>query len=992
MRAVLSLAISVSFCQLWAQAVVGSGAVSGRVFEKGSEGLPDAKVIVEKEDAGISRQVETNMDGVFQLPDLVPGDRYHLRITRTGFHDWISQQFEVSTGQNLDFQVTLERANSAAAGESSPPQPLVNAAIAPISRALSPADVETLPLEGRRWTQLALLGPAVSERYGSATPVMLGVFGAGMNILDGMLADTSYSRQLTPAVRIAPDTLQGAQVLSTGAPVEFGGALTGYVNTVTRGADKDWHGDFYAYYANAGLDALNRYSLGKQLFHNRYQTGLNAGGALTDKWFLFANVDYERGKGAALNRITNPLIVYPNVSGMNLSNCKATTAQCGVAARFINNQINAVVPVSEKVVSGYAKLDYRPNEFNLVNLSGYATSAALPQAGGLSIVSTNGGVLGGGVSRQYSYRGRLSWTISGATWSNDLRFGAAQTDLRNDPSKSGLSTGAAAIVLDGTTVGESFPNRFVLGERRADLIDNFRLNLGVHTILAGFTATRSRDWLESLHNSQGSYTYTSLTDFATDLSGSSGKTYAAYMQNLGLWARDLQSWNMGVYGQDTWRISPRFTLTAGLRWAKDVLPQPTKVNSSYYDTGTLHAPGMQAEPRIGLSYRLGDRWVARAGFGLYYQSRTAESTDAFFLGNGAYQYNLLVYPSQTGSPKFPAAISSTTTVIPTGSRNLLYSASKLGDPYSEQGSLSLERYLGAGVTMTASYVESRALRLWTAEDVNVGGNYTLTYIIKDATGQKTSSYVTTMWTSRNNTTYAHVYKIGNGGSAAYRAGVLQATKRFSRGFSARGAYTWSHAIDDVGGPQLYNAFAIGSNNTLYAADRGSSATDQRHRATIDINWQPTLLKNVVIARNILNGWEFSSITTLASAMRATPTVLVNGAQYSGAASFASSINGIGGWSRVPFWPVSSLPIEQQFTINARISRALKFTERVTGELMFETFNLTNSQFDTGVNTLAYYANGGVLTPVSDLGAGNAAKGGSYGSNSRSCQLAVRFTF
>ena len=142
----------------------------------------------------------------------------------------------------------------------------------------------------------------------------------------------------------------------------------------------------------------------------------------------------------------------------------------------------------------------------------------------------------------------------------------------------------------------------------------------------------------------------------------------------------------------------------------------------------------------------------------------------------------------------------------------------------------------------------------------------------------------------------------------------------------------------------------------------------------------------------MNGWEFSSITTLASAMRATPTVLVNGAQYSGAASFASSINGIGGWSRVPFWPVSSLPIEQQFTINARISRALKFTERVTGELMFETFNLTNSQFDTGVNTLAYYANGGVLTPVSDLGAGNAAKGGSYGSNSRSCQLAVRFTF
>jgi hypothetical protein len=161
----------------------------------------------------------------------------------------------------------------------------------------------------------------------------------------------------------------------------------------------------------------------------------------------------------------------------------------------------------------------------------------------------------------------------------------------------------------------------------------------------------------------------------------------------------------------------------------------------------------------------------------------------------------------------------------------------------------------------------------------------------------------------------------------------------------------------------------------------------------------------VMSRYFLNGWQLSTLTTLASSQTFTPLVVVQGQQFSGVTmNYTSSLNGSGGWARVPFLPVNSLKTGPEYNVDARLARVLPITERVKATILFEGFNVFNMQYNTGVNTIAYtsqavlppgQANGtatGTLKPVPGLGAGNAAQGFPDGTNARRLQVAIRIVF
>jgi hypothetical protein len=185
----------------------------------------------------------------------------------------------------------------------------------------------------------------------------------------------------------------------------------------------------------------------------------------------------------------------------------------------------------------------------------------------------------------------------------------------------------------------------------------------------------------------------------------------------------------------------------------------------------------------------------------------------------------------------------------------------------------------------------------------------------------------------------------------------------------------------------------------WRADKGTSGSDQRHRAVIDFVWQPTLTSSKsAAAKYLINGWQLSAITTMASSLPTTATVSASGQQFSGISmAYTSTLNGSGGWNRVPFWPVDNLNIDREYHVDARLSRNIPFGERVKGTLMFEGFNAFNTQYNTAVSTTAYTASGGVLKPaltngISILGQGNASQGFPDGTNARRLQAALRITF
>jgi hypothetical protein len=112
----------------------------------------------------------------------------------------------------------------------------------------------------------------------------------------------------------------------------------------------------------------------------------------------------------------------------------------------------------------------------------------------------------------------------------------------------------------------------------------------------------------------------------------------------------------------------------------------------------------------------------------------------------------------------------------------------------------------------------------------------------------------------------------------------------------------------------------------------------------------------------------------------------------------STINGSGGWNRVPFVPANDLNIDQIYNVDARLTRSLPIGERVKATLNFEAFNACNTIHNTGVSTAAYnVTSGGILKPVLTnglvlLGAGNASQGFPDGTNARRAQVSLRFVF
>ena len=172
----------------------------------------------------------------------------------------------------------------------------------------------------------------------------------------------------------------------------------------------------------------------------------------------------------------------------------------------------------------------------------------------------------------------------------------------------------------------------------------------------------------------------------------------------------------------------------------------------------------------------------------------------------------------------------------------------------------------------------------------------------------------------------------NGGQSWYNGLALQFEKRFSHSFQAQVTYTWSHAIDD-GDEQgaSWNISNTFNNATLpgnYRFDKGSSTLDQRHRAVINWVWQPRLDRsNSAFVKYLMNGWQLSAITTLASAQPVSATMnsvsTSPNAIFPGITLADSTFNGSGGWNRVPFLPVNSLDIDQTYNVDARISHACR---------------------------------------------------------------------
>jgi hypothetical protein len=992
------LAFVCSTC-VWSQPRAGSGEVTGTVTEGGGDGLPDATVVLTNQALGFRRVMTTTDDGVFDAPALVPLAGYRLKVTRKGFTDWQSSEFQVSIGQTADFKISLERGTeSARSGGSSTPR--VADTKTGITTLTTQGQVEALPSVTRRLDPLVRQAPLVSVDQRNGQTVVAGVPSSNMFLADGIASTSTYSARPGVANLFSTETVQEFQTLSANYPSEFGNAMGGVVNAVTRSGSNNYHGSAYEYFTTQGLVANQRYAMGNSLLQRQNQFGATLGGPVQhDRIFFFANVEALDGRGDGLNRITSPVLADPFGISIPTSTCKATAAQCTAAIKFIQSQMNVLVPLTDRWVNGMAKIDYRRSERNNFNFTVNAMNARSPNGGPIEDVAANGGLLGINNSKDQTRYAKAAWTSAPTQNSlNELRLGLFEDRLLDPASQTQLSTGNIGITVAGATVGDPHSYSSSLNERRLQFGDNISITSNTHSFRAGGDLWGTRDVINSF-NSAGTYVYPSLTAFAQDFT-TGGRDYTYFMQDFGNPLRSEPSREYNLYALDTWRPFPTLTLIAGVRWEKPRLPQPSQANPSYYQTGTIASPNIDFAPRISAAWLADDRTVVRFGYGWFYAPMPGQLLDALLEGNGVNLTGTIVNPNQTGAPAFPNVVSASS--ILSGTTDLMYSSNKLRNPHTQEFTLAVERNLGHDTTLTISAVRSRGFKLWSVSDINQAIPTTSkTYAIDNASGQQVSTYTTLIWNTKNDPKFAHIYDMENAGGSWYSAVAADLRKRMSHGISVQASYTWSKSITNATAPTLAGYLPVNTTNGDVLDDKGPAPTDQRHRISVNWVWQPTVAGSVTPAfRHLVNGWSLSGLATMASSQNATPLLLVSGQQFSGITmQYTDSLNGSGGWPRVPFEPIGSLSLGPQYNLDARLSRSIQFTERIKGIVTFEAFNALNTQFNTSINTVAYTAvptappagavNGpttGVLHAASGVGTGNA------GSPARMGQVAFRVVF
>src|SRR2546426_4500544 len=328
--------------------------------------------------------------------------------------------------------------------------------------------------------------------------------------------------------------------------------------------------------------------------------------------------------------------------------------------------------------------------------------------------------------------------------------------------------------------------------------------------------------------------------------------------------------------------------------------------------------------------------------------------NTLFTNNNAYRqsitYNSGSAAQLAAGPVYPNNLPSTSFTPPPGTVDIIWADPNLRNPYTHQANIGIERQISTNVSLNVSYLWSRGVRLYGVRDLNVGPlGPPITYTILDPAGNVTGTYTTPTYRTRVDPRYRRINQIENPGLSHYDGLAVQVNKRYSRRFQASVAYTWSHAIDfnqPTGDPNVfYDSGPTSYENGNFRAEKGSSANDIRHRAAISLVWSPTFsATSSALARHLTNNWQLSEITTLQSSRPVTATTAVSVFAFPGAL-VVGSLNGCGCSSRVPFQPISNLDLDRIYRFDARLSRKVPFTERVTGYLTFEAFNIFNRQYN-----------------------------------------------
>lgn len=272
--ALLGLILSAVMCRTAvAQAGTAAAALNGTVRDASGAVVPGAKVTLMNSRTGFKQTTESNSTGNYSLVNISPGN-YTISVSKEGFATDKSPDFVLSVNQTATINFDLKVGATESTVQVSAGGVEIETSTAELGTVIGTNEVNSLPLNGRNFTELLLLGPGVSPANASqnaggggiggylGTVVFPAVNGqnnrSNMFLLDGI--NNYGSIRDTYAVQPTLDDIQEFKLQSHNDEAQFGQVLGGIVNVVTKSGGNQFHGDVWEFLRNDAFDAANYFN------------------------------------------------------------------------------------------------------------------------------------------------------------------------------------------------------------------------------------------------------------------------------------------------------------------------------------------------------------------------------------------------------------------------------------------------------------------------------------------------------------------------------------------------------------------------------------------------------------------------------------------------------------------------------------------------------------------------------------------------------------
>lgn len=372
--AMISLISSLAICQ------IDRGAIVGKVMDSSGAVIPRANVVVTNKGTGVAIATSTNDAGEYQVLALIPGT-YSVKISAQGFDSFVRDNVVLHVQDRIAVPVTLKPGSVSQEVNVSGAPELLQTEKADIGNVVNSQQVNDLPLNGRRYADLALLEPGVQKFYGAANPAPDRFSSNGNselqnNFLLNGIDNNSWSENLqefsVQVVQPPPDAIEEFRVQTRTYSAEFGNSAGAVVNATIKSGTNGYHGDLFEYLRNDVLDGNtwlnNRNNLPRGHFVQNQFGGTFGGPIIKNKTFFFA--DYQRFSSrrstTLQSTVPTPLMKQGNFT--ELPQTLTNSPVAGQSGCVVGNVIQAgcIDPVGSKLASLFPD----PNVASAVALQG----------------------------------------------------------------------------------------------------------------------------------------------------------------------------------------------------------------------------------------------------------------------------------------------------------------------------------------------------------------------------------------------------------------------------------------------------------------------------------------------------------------------------------------------------------------------------------------------------------------------------------------------